>query len=417
MKIAIVHDYLNQRGGAERVVASFLRMFPDAPIFTSFYTPDQTYPEFRQAKVVQSFMKLLPSIKRLYRSYFPIYPIAFKTLDFNEYDVILSSSSGWAHGIKISKESVHICYCHTPARWLWDSKRYMERDDYGLLVRILLLGFLPLLRLHDVRVAKKPDLYIANSRVVQKRIETFYGCSSIVINPPIEVERFPWDVPAGDFYLVVSRLSGYKRIDLVIEAFNELKLPLHIVGDGPLRKALQAMAGPTVHFLGPLIDSELVGEFSHCRAVIFPGEEDFGIVPLEANACGKPVIAYGAGGALETVIDGVTGIFFHEPSAASIIAAIRQEQVTTFDSRELRLHAESYSCEVFARKIKEAVSLACEKRFGYQFGAVQAGNTHNMSNTGHDESDLPALPLGSLDIVDRQVGPGRAGVPNYQGVR
>jgi glycosyltransferase involved in cell wall biosynthesis len=238
----------------------------------------------------------------------------------------------------------------------------MERDNYGSLVCGALQGVLPALRRHDLAASKRPTLYLANSQVVRERIRRFYGRDAAVINPPIEVEKFSCGTAPADYYLVVSRLGGYKRVDLVIDAFNALALPLHVIGDGPLREALQAKAGPTIRFLGVLSDRELAGEYSRCRAVIFPGEEDFGIVPLEANACGRPVIAYRAGGALETVVDGVTGVFFFQPTAAELMAAVRRLQMMEFHPQVLRRHAETFSSAVFTKKMKDSVASVYEER-------------------------------------------------------
>jgi len=353
VKLAIVHDYLNQFGGAERVVGVFHEMFPEAPIFTSFYIQDRTFPCFRTAAVSTSFMQQLPRIDRYFRSYLPLYPLAFENFDLKEYDVVLSSSSGWAHGIQTRNGAIHICYCYTPPRWVWNFDEYVRKEPWGPLKKAALRCVVKYLRQHDLAVSRRPHYYIAISNAVAHRIKLFYGRESTVIHPPVEVERFPLRTSANDYYLVVSRINGYKRIDLVVEAFNELKLPLRIVGEGPMRRTLEQLAGPNIQFLGVLKDSELVEQYANCRALIFPGEEDFGIAPLEANACGRPVIAFAAGGALETVLEGETGIFFRQATASELRQKVLESQRMHFDPHHLRAHAEKFGTPVFRQRLTE----------------------------------------------------------------
>lgn len=351
MKLAIVHDYLGQFGGAERVVGVLHEMFPEAPIYTSYYLPDRTFPIFRDARIITSFMQQLPDLSRRFRFYLPLYPAAFAQFDLKDYDVVLSSSSGWAHGVRTRYDALHICYCHTPARWLWDFQKYSERESFNTAIRIGLRAVVPLLRIRDRQISAHPDCYIANSHAVAERIRRCYGREARVIYPPVEVANFPLSSSGGNGYLLVSRLLGYKRIELVVEAFNRLGLPLRVVGDGPLRCSLEKCARPNITFLGAVDDVQLRTELVRCRALLFPGEEDFGIAPLEANACGRPAVAYAGGGALETVLDGCTGILFREPTVDALVEAIMKSTQTDFDPVYLREHARRFGKEVFEREI------------------------------------------------------------------
>jgi len=352
-KIAIVHDYLNQRGGAERVVASLHRIFPEAPIFTSFVDPESLWPGLRDADIRTTWMQGLPGIRRHFKKYLPMYARAFESIDLTGFDVVLSSSSAFAKGVLKPEGALHVCYCYTPMRFVWDYDRYVEREGFGPLTRKTLPFLISRLKQWDLKTRDRPDCYIAISGVVRERIREYYGRDAEVIFPPVDVSRF---APSGDveeFYLVVSRLNPYKRIDLAVETFNDLGLPLKIIGEGPDRNALEEMAGPGVEFLGRLDDEAVAGYYSRCRALIFPGIEDFGIVPLEANAAGRPVIAYRAGGALDTVVEGVTGVFFDEPAPAALAAAVElvESSLERFDPEAIRAHALGFDECVFTEKI------------------------------------------------------------------
>jgi glycosyltransferase involved in cell wall biosynthesis len=356
MKIALVHDYLNQLGGAERVVGTLHRLFPQAPIYTTILDRTMLWESLRDADIHTSWMQKLPALDRHFKKYLPLYPLAIESLDLRAYDLVLSSSSAWAKGVITRPGAVHLCYCHTPMRFAWDYARYVEREQFGPLTRTALPPVVAWLRAWDLRTAKRPTRYIANSSVVRERIRAHYGQESEVIFPPVEVARYqPCDVDEP-YFLVVSRLAPYKRIDLAVEAFNRLGLPLVVIGDGPDRPVLERMAGPNIRFLGRLPDDEVAGRMARCRAFIFPGEEDFGITPLEANASGRPVIAYRAGGALDTVSEGRSGLFFDEPNAMSLVAAVRRFQGLQWDKGLLRRHAERFSEAVFGQRIQRLVS-------------------------------------------------------------
>jgi len=356
MRIAIVHDYLNQFGGAERVVAALHELYPDAPIYTSIYDAKRMPANFQKMDIRTSFMQKLPFIFDIFKTYFPVYPFAFERFDLSEYDVILSSSSAFAKGVKKKKGQTHICYCHTPARFLWRYEDYFKRESIpNFMKNILPLALAPIGK-WDLENSKHVDFFIANSETVALRIQKTYGRESVIINPPVESGYFKPSAVDQDYFLVVSRLNTYKRIDIVVEAFNKLDLPLKIIGDGPERRDLLAKSNPNIEFLGRQPDKELARHLAECRALVFPGEEDFGIVPLEAMASGRPVIAYKAGGALETVVDGETGIFFAEQSVNSLVQEIKRFQFLTFDKQRIRIHAEKFDKENFKRKIKGFVS-------------------------------------------------------------
>jgi glycosyltransferase involved in cell wall biosynthesis len=251
---------------------------------------------------------------------------------------------------------VHICYCHSPMRFVWMYEDYMEKEEYGALVRTILPPVLKWLKKWDLKTSKNVDHFIANSRTTQKRIRLFYGRDSEVIHPPVDTAFFkPYNSEIKDYFLVVSRLNPYKHIDLAVEAFNELGLPLYVAGFGPDEKRLKKLAGPNIKFLGRLPDKDIVEYYSQCRALILPGEEDFGLTPVEAQACGRPVIAYGAGGALESVIDGKTGVFFEKQQRASLVGAVKKFSVMSFDPAVIRENALRFDKAVFKRKIREFV--------------------------------------------------------------
>lgn len=347
MRVAIVHDYLNQTGGAERVVESFHRLWPDAPIFTTIADRDAMPASLRDADIRVSWMQRLPAWRRHFRAYLPLYPYAIESFDLRGYDVVVSSSSAWAKAVRTPTGTVHVCYCHTPMRWVWDYEQYVAREGFWPLTRLALAPVIAALRSWDVRTATRPTHIVVNSRVVQDRVQRYWGRASELLPPPVDTTRFSVGSGAGRPHLVVSRLAHYKRIDLAVAAFTQMGLPLEIIGDGPARKSLETRAGPTISFRGRVDDAGVTRAMQECRALIFPGEEDFGITPLEANASGRPVIAYRAGGATETVRDGVTGVLFAEQSPASLSDAVRRATDISWDASVIRRHAEAFSVGAF----------------------------------------------------------------------
>ena len=355
MKIAIVHDHLNQFGGAERVVSALHEIYPLDPIFTSIFDERKLPDVFQRMDIRTSFMQNLPFIFDLFKFYLPFYPRAFEGFDLGEYDVILSSSSAWAKGVKKKKGQLHICYCYTPMRFVWRYDDYVKRENFGPLVRSVLPLVLEPVKKWDLATARGVDHFIAISRTVAERIQRTYGRESAIIYPPVECDLFRPSALDRDHFLVVSRLNPYKRVDIVVEAFNRLELPLLIIGDGPDRKNLEKMARPNIEFLGRQGDEALGRHLAECRALVFAGEEDFGIVPVEAMSCGRPVIAFRAGGARETVVEGETGVFFDRQTPEDLMAAVKRLQFVRFDKKKIRAHALKFDKKVFQEKMREFV--------------------------------------------------------------
>lgn len=357
MKVALVHDYLNQMGGAERVVLALHELFPDAPLYTSIYDPQRVDPAFQKMDIRTSFLQKFPFIMKHHQPYLPFYPFAMEDLDLRGYDLVLSSSSAFGKGVIVRPETLHICYCHTPMRWCWSYKEYVEREQMGKMARRMLPFLVTWLRIWDQTSAMRVDHFIANSPVVAERIQKYYRRDSVVIPPPVEASRFLFDPAAqpGDYFLVLSRFAPYKRLDLAIQACNQLHLPLIVIGGGRDEKQLKAMAGPTIRFLGKLSDTDVLQYIAHCRAFLFPGEEDFGITPLEVQASGRPVIAYGAGGALASVIDGTTGTFFAEQSVESLVSVLATFDERRYNPQTIRNHALDFDKPRFQRRILQFV--------------------------------------------------------------
>jgi glycosyltransferase involved in cell wall biosynthesis len=364
MKVALVHDYLNQMGGAERVVMAFHEIFPDAPIYTSIYDPQRVDPAFQKMDIRTSFMQKFPLVTKHHQPYLPFYPFAIESLDLRGYDLVLSSSSAFAKGVITRPETIHICYCHTPMRWCWSYDEYVEREQLGGMARRVLPFLITGLRIWDQTSSMRVDHFIANSPVIAERIQKYYKREAVFIPPPVDAQRFSFD-PATqpeDYFLCLSRLIPYKRIDLAIQACNQLHLPLVVIGGGRDEERLKKMAGPTIRFLGRLSDAEVLHYYAHCRAFLFPGEEDFGITPLEAQASGRPVIAYGAGGALASVVDGVTGIFFKEQTVESMANVLATFDERAFDPQTIRNHALEFDTPRFHRRIQQFIEAKLSTR-------------------------------------------------------
>ncbi|HTY13515.1 MAG TPA: glycosyltransferase [Candidatus Omnitrophota bacterium] len=352
MKVAIVHDYLIQMGGAERVVAELHAMFPDAPIYTSVCLHDRLLPELKDADIRTSFLQFFPFMREEFRIYFLLYPLTFTLFDLSGYDVIISSSSAYAKGIRRRKGQFHLCYCHTPMRFAWRFRDYMRNQGWRRLFSPLLSVCMEWLRRWDRGTTEGIDVFIANSSFIAERIRSIYGRDSVIIYPPVDTGRFKPAERGGNYFLIVSRLLFYKRIDIAVEAFTRAGKPLKIVGEGPAESALKRTAGNNIEFLGRVPDTEVKRLFAECRALVFPGEEDFGITPVEAAASGRPTIAYRAGGALETVIDGVTGVMFDRQTADSLADAVVRFESARFDPERLVAHARKFDRKVFRERIR-----------------------------------------------------------------
>jgi glycosyltransferase involved in cell wall biosynthesis len=340
LRVAIVHDYLVQYGGAERVVEALHELWPEAPVYTSMHEPRALPAAFADMDVRTSFMQHLPVVRRQWKLGLPLYPRAFGALDLSGYDLVVSSSSGWAHGVSVAPGAVHVVYCHNPPRWLYRTR------SYGAAERIAAAPLLPLLRRWDRRAARKPTAYVANSAAVRERIFAAYGRHAQVLHPPVRTSRFRIEEP-DDYYLCASRLNSYKRIDLAIEACRRLGRRLVVAGDGPARRSLQRSAGGGVEFTGRVDDDALARLLERCRALIVPAEEDFCITAVEAMAAGRPVIAYARGGALETVVPRRTGVLFEPATPESLGDAIRRLELLPIDPGAIRAHARRFDEQRF----------------------------------------------------------------------
>jgi glycosyltransferase involved in cell wall biosynthesis len=355
VRVALVHDYLNQMGGAEKVLLALHDLFPRAPIYTSIYAPGRVDRRFRELDIRTSFMQRLPLVKKRHQPFLPLFPQAFERMDLRAYDLVISDSSAFAKGVVTRPETLHICYCHTPMRWAWSYEEYVERERLGRLARTLLPPFIARLRQWDYATAARVDYFVANSPAVAARIAKFYRRESVYIPPPVDTARFTVAPEHDDHFLIVSRLVPYKRIDLAVQAFSLLGSPLRIVGAGRDERRLRKLAGKNVTFLGRLPDEQVREQMAHCRAFIFPGEEDFGITPVEAQASGRPVIAYGAGGALAMVAEGTTGIFFRQQTIEALIEAVQAFRDEQFDAAVIRRHAEEFDTTRFQRRFLQFV--------------------------------------------------------------
>ncbi len=372
MKVALVHDWLTGMRGGERCLEVFCELFPDADLFTLLHIPGNVSPRIESMRIHTSFLQNLPGIEKYYRYYLPLMPWAIGTFNLSGYDLVLSSSHCVAKGVRVTGGGTHICYCFTPMRYIWD-----QFDIYfsgrGRWVQFLLMRLLrPFLKNWDVRSNRGVHQFVAISRHIQKKIENYYQKESTVIAPPVNTGFYsPNSEPREDFFLIVGALSPYKRVDLAVEAFNELGYPLRIIGAGPEMPYLRSIAASNIQFLGSIADEQVRSHYARCRALVFPGEEDFGIVPLEAQAMGCPVIALGKGGALETVIPesgswqpqtGIpeektrkpTGLFFYQTEKKSLCQAIEHFNTveTGFDANEIREHALKFDLDQFQYRIR-----------------------------------------------------------------
>lgn len=363
MKIALVHDWLPFMGGAERVLINFLELFPEAPIYTTIANKDKLDEQLKNANIIVSSLQRNKKNIENHRKFFPLMPTAMESFDLNDYDIVLSSSSSVAKGIITNPNTMHICYCHSPMRYGWEfSYEYAGKMAGGSNIKKRILKyFLSAIRLWDNASSDRVDYFIANSENVAKRIWKHYRRKSVVIHPPVRCSLFKPSEIDEDYFLILSRLQEYKRIDVAIEAFNKNGLPLVIIGDGPDREKLESMANSNIKFLGRQPDEVIKDYYAKCRAFIFPGEEDFGITPLEAQASGRPVIAYGKGGALETVVENKTGVFFENQTAEDLLSAIEKFEKMKFNKEEIRNHAELFDESIFKKKISNYMNECYEE--------------------------------------------------------
>ncbi len=356
-RVAIVCDWLTDWGGAERVILAMHELYPEAPIYTSLYN-EGNMNEFSKVDIRPSFLQKIPGAKRHHQRFLGQMPAAFESFDLSAYDVVISSSHSCAKGIITKPETLHISYCHSPPRYLWDnSHQYVK--DYPWpkwLKRFVIPSILHNLRIWDRAAADRVDRYLANSEYVVGRIEKYYRREAEVIYPPVSMEDFDPPSEREDYYLAVGRLIPYKRFDLIVKAFNELKLPLKIIGTGNQEKKLRRIADRNIEFLGMVPEKELLNYYRYAKGFVFPQVEDFGITPLEAMAHGCPVIAYAKGGGLETVEDGKSGLFFHQQTVDGLKRAIHNFERKVFDPEAVRAQAEKFHEKVFKEKLKAFVN-------------------------------------------------------------
>ena len=356
MKIALVHDHLIQPGGAERVLLVLARMFPNSPIYTLFYEPETMSDIFPAARIRTSYLQNLPFARRHYQWYLPLMPVATELYDLRGYDLVISSASAFDKGVLIHPGTIHLCYCHTPTRYLWsDTYSYVENLPHSRLTKFTIRPILSLLRGWDMNAASRVDNFVANSQTVAERIRKYYRRESTVIYPPVTINSFSIAPKTDNFYLTGGRLVNYKRFDLTVRAFSRIGLPLKIFGEGPEDANLRALAKKNIEFLGAVSDSVKADLYRRCIAFIHPQVEDFGITAVEAMASGRPVIAYQAGGAKETVLPGVSGVFFEDQEWESLADSIIRFAPEKFDPQKIRTHAEQFSETRFVREMMELI--------------------------------------------------------------
>ena len=356
MKVAIVHDWLVQYGGAERVVEDILSIYPEATIFTLVYDKKRMPQRFQKYHIVTTPMQKWPFATKLYKNFLTFMPKEFESLDLSGFDLVISSCSSCSKGVITPVQAPHICYCHTPTRYIWDMY-YEYRSHAGWLKRKLMPGMVHRMRLWDKEAADRVDFFVSNSNFIGQRIRKFYHRDAVTIYPGAKLNPKPTIEIPDDYYLVVSRFVYYKRIDLAIRACVNLKKRLVIIGSGDEAKTLRKLAGPMVTFKGNLSDEEVQETFLHAKAFLFPGEEDFGLTPVEAQSAGVPVLAFGKGGALETVKDGKTGLFFYEQTTESLVECINrfENEGVSFSRNEIQQYSKAFSQEAFRETFKAYV--------------------------------------------------------------
>jgi len=375
VRIALVHEWLVSMRGGEKVFLEICRLFPHAEVYTLVHIPGNVDPDIEAHRIHTSFLQKIPGSSKHYPKLLPLFPVAIEAFDLTPYDLVISSSHSVAKGVITRPDAVHVSYIHSPMRYIWDLHfSYFPKGEGNILKRALYRGVANYLRMWDVASNHRVDAMIANSQFVARRIWKYYRRKSKVAHPPVEVDHFSVSPQVDDYYLAFSSLVPYKRLDLAIQAFNQLRLSLKIIGSGPQRATLEKIAGPTIEFLEWLPDDEMRRTLARARALLFPGVEDFGIIPVEANACGVPVIAFGAGGVLDTVIPldecrrenrQPTGLFFTEQSVAAIVQAVErfEKQQACFQNRPaIRQAAFRFHPAVFRRKVTTYVAAAARRR-------------------------------------------------------
>jgi glycosyltransferase involved in cell wall biosynthesis len=352
LQLALVHDYLNQRGGAERVFAHMARAYPQAPVYTALFDPSKTGDLVSPDRVRTSYLARIPGANRYFRYLAPLYPRAFERFDFSAFDTIVSSTTAWAKGIVVPQGAVHVCYTHTVSRFAFAYDSYVGGLGAGTLAQPLIAR----LARWDKAAAQRPTQFVASSRNAAERIKRFYGRDSLVLHCPVDLDRFSVGAGGGDYFFIASRLLPYKRIERAIDAANLARVPLIVAGTGPAEASLRERArGTTTTLLGYVSDERVNELLGNARAALLPAEEDFGLLPLEAAACGRPTIALRAGGALETIVEGRTGEFFDEATSESLAAALRAFDDRRYEPQQLRQHAEGFAPARFIERLRAIV--------------------------------------------------------------
>ncbi len=377
MRVALVHDYLNQYGGAERVLEVLHEMYPQAPVFTILLNLRKLPESFKEWSIVSSFAQRLPFVRSHYEKYFFLFPMAVETFDFQMFDVVISISSAWVKGVITSTDTCHISYCLTPMRFGWSWYHPAVARQSNWFYRSGLQYLMNRIRVWDAVSANRVDCFIAISNLVKKRIEKYYRRDSDVIYPPVNCDFFnvAEDGGSGDYFLIVSRLRPYKALQIAVAAFGKLGLPLLVVGEGSARKELERVAKPNVQFLGRVSDEELLHYYQRCIALVFPTLEDFGISPLEANACGRPVIAFRGGGAAETLVEGESGAFFYPQTAQALADVVRSFDPSRFEPGKVRRNSLRFDRSVFKQRVGDLVKKKYEEHQPeiHRFGARSEG--------------------------------------------
>jgi glycosyltransferase involved in cell wall biosynthesis len=357
-RVALVHDFLVDVRGAERVFLALCDLFPQADLFTAVYDEEGTEGRFAHRTLHTSFLQRLRPNARTFRALLPMYPAAMESLDLRGYDLVISSSSAWAHGVIPDEDAVHVCYCHNPFRYAWNA-RQETLAARGPLGRAALGAVFQRWRQWDWIAAQRVDAYVANSQTTRRRVARYFGREATVLHPPVDIERFTPGAP-GDAYIVLSELMAHKRIEVAVRAFNQMRLPLLVVGNGPDARRLHRLAGPTVSFAGRVSDAEAARMLAHARALVVTATEEFGIAAVEAQAAGRPVIALHEGGVRETVIDGETGVFFDEPEPESLAQAVLSFDALAVDPAACVASARRFDTAQFRRGLRSVVELALD---------------------------------------------------------
>lgn len=363
MRIALTHDHLFQIGGAEKVLLELTKIFPRSPIYTLITNP--SWQAINDLKIITSYIQKMPFSRDHFKWYLPLMPIAWEKFNFSNYDLIISSASAFAKGIILTPKTLHICYCHSPTRYLWsDTHQYIDELNQPLLIKKLLPLILNYLRVWDFASAQRVDKFIANSKFVAKRIKKYYQRDATIIYPPVDVDKYKIDSDKQNYYVIVSRLRPYKRVDLAIKAFNQLGLSLKIIGGGEEEKNLRKIAKKNIEFLGEVSEQKKINVLSRALAFINPQEEDFGIAAVEGMASGLPVIAFKGGGAEETVIDNETGKFFPEQCWEALADTILRINLNDYDPLKIKSYANKFSPSVFHEKINNFVTKSYQEYKG-----------------------------------------------------